>query len=219
MTRGSVRRAVEPPLDGRVEGSPWERADPLSIDRFPWDTTEHREDTTVRLLYDDRAVYLQFQATADRCSAAVTDLNGPVYEDSCVEFFASPPSVPPDSYFNFEANCVGTFLLGYGTPTDRRRVDAPLAEAIRVETSVPGPTATGPLPDGADGWWLAAALPFDALGTFAGVAVDPGPGTEWRANLYRCGGEVDPQFAAWAPIDAPEPDFHRPAAFGTLVFE
>ncbi|VTT86226.1 hypothetical protein DM2_2264 [Halorubrum sp. DM2] len=62
-------------------------------------------------------------------------------------------------------------------------------------------------------------LPFNTLSDLAGVPVDPSLGTRWRGNFYRIRKLPETLYAAWNPVEASEPDFHRPAAFGELRFQ
>jgi hypothetical protein len=206
------------PLDGTVAGTPWEHAAALAIDTFPWYESGTRQSAVARALYDERALYLQYQVEDAHIASSVTTLNGDVYEDSCVEFFAAPHPDRSLAYFNLEVNACGTFLLRYGPPDGERPYVTPaLADRLRVDTPFEG--ATKAESDSDDGWWVAVELPFAMLSEFTDTTVAPDAGDEWRANFYRCGGETDPQFAAWNPIDAPQPDFHRPEQFGRLRFE
>ena len=154
--------------------------------------------------------------TDERVLATQRELNGAVWKDSCVELFVSPHADRPH-YFNFEANCLGDFFLGYGPDREHRRlVSQRVADAIQVETSMPGTdTVSSANPEE---WWLAAALPFEALSAFVGDTFSPKADATWRANAYCCRGEPAPQYVAWNPIDAPAPDFHRPTDFGRFVF-
>lgn len=94
-----------------LRGTPWSRANVATVDPFPWDTGKARETASVRALYDEDALYLQFHVEDEWIVADTTRHNGPVYEDSAVECFATPD--PADrQYFNFEVNCVGTIHLG-----------------------------------------------------------------------------------------------------------
>lgn len=71
--------------------------------------------------------------------ASTTQLNGQVWTDSCVELFAAPDTEETGRYLNFEANCTGHFLLGYGfADGDRRRITRTLVDQIRLETSIGG---------------------------------------------------------------------------------
>jgi alpha-galactosidase len=41
----------------------------------------------------------------------------------------------------------------------------------------------------------------------------------WRANFFRIEGGAEPRFySAWSPTHSEKPNFHVPAAFGTLMF-
>lgn len=233
MSACEVRRTTGPvPLIGEVEGTVWATARPVEIDRFPWYAGGERQPARVRLLYDAATLFLQFHCRDRHVFAEITELNGPVCEDSCVEFFASPHAVVRDNtprptpYFNLEINCCGTMLMGYGPDRHTRvRIPRQLARRIEIATSEPGPTREES--PGDEGWWVAVALPFDVVAELAassGMDV-PGPpgllpeaGTVWRGNFYRCGGRTDPQYACWAPVSAPRPDYHRPESFGEIRF-
>jgi hypothetical protein len=209
------RRAAEAaPLCGDPLAGPWPLADVIRIDEFPWYKGGLKQATEARVLYDERALYLQFVCEDRHISAEVTQTNGPVSRDSCVEFFATiEPDLRPD-YFNIEANCCGTRLMKWGRQREGRKLISPeMAARIPLATSVPGPTKADSPDD--HGWWAAIALPFDLLSEFTGVGVAPRPGSRWRANFYRCGGKTDPQHACWNATS----DFHGPQFFGEVRFE
>jgi hypothetical protein len=216
-----VAKITEPvPLVGDPVAVPWKKAAVLNIDQFPWYKSGDRQGTTVRLLYDDQAVYAQFICQDKHSYAVATKVNDPVYRDSCVEFFGSiDPAARPD-YFNLEMNCCGTLLMGFnGSRANRAQITPELASKIKLVTSVPGPTKEESPAD--NGWWAAVRLPFEVISDMAGQKVRPTQGTTWRANFYRCGGKTDTQYGCWSPIDTikyPVPDFHRPEYFGTLIF-
>ncbi|SFG71926.1 Carbohydrate-binding family 9 [Halopelagius inordinatus] len=217
MKRCRVVRVDETvPLDGVVEGTPWEAAEAVEIDEFPWGPSDAERSAVVRSLYDEDALYLQYRVEEDRVRAETSELNGPVWEDSCVELFATLEPGRRPHYVNFEVNCVGAFRLGFGPDRDDRELISPeLADSVRVATSVDG-SMTGS--SGVGRWWVAAALPFETLRAFTGVPTSPEEGTVWRGNFHRLGDGGDALYATWNPVDAPTPDFHRPSQFGELVF-
>ncbi len=211
------RVSAKPPLTGDVAGTVWQNAEVAKISEFPWYKSGDRQGTEVRVLYDKKAIYLQFICEDKHISSAVTELNGLVCVDSCVEFFASPHPGKLD-YFNFEANCCGVVHFGYGPiPKVRNLITPELASKIQIATSINTPTKEESPDD--NGWWLAVAIPFDVLREFTGLAEAPKAGTVWRGNFYRCGGKTDDQFACWSPVVYERPNFHAPDQFGELLFD
>lgn len=217
MNKYVIQRAARPvELTGQVSGA-WAGAEVARIDEFPWYKAGRKQATEVRALWDDEGLYIQFLATDVHIFSKVIDLNGPVCTDSCVEFFATiDPARGPD-YFNFESNCCGVLLVGWGPDRHTRKpISAELARRISVASSE-SPPAKAESPSDRS-WWLAAALPFDVLSEFSGTTIRPQKGTVWRGNFYRCGGATDDQYACWNPIVSPRPDFHLPEHFGELQF-
>lgn len=218
MKRCRISRVNEPvPLTGRVMDTPWEAADPVRIHEYPWGVPGSKRSTVVRSAYDENALYLQYHADDAIIRAETDDLNGPVWEDSCVEFFATIDPQRKPHYINFEVNCIGTFRLGFGPNRQNRElITADQAESIRVESSLdeqPAANAT------TDHWWVAIALPFETLATVTGDSVSPSEGTVWQGNFHRLGPHDTSFFATWNPVNTPKPDFHQPSEFGQLVFK
>lgn len=219
MKQCSIARANDPvPLSDGIEGTPWAAASAIGINEFPWNTTDSEQSTVVRPLYDEETLYLQYLVEDKHSYAQTTDLNGSVWKDSCVEMFAIIEPQHRPYYMNLEINCVGTLRLGFGPDRhDRELITVDQAEAIRVETSIEGPTKEESPDD--KGWWVAVALPFETLSVFTGISISPSEGTIWRGNFHRLGGKTNSQFAVWNSIDTTEPDFHQPSEFGCFVFE
>ena len=210
-----IRRATGPVRPAPEDGA-WAAAERLAVDEFPWYESGQKQATDVALLYDDEALHALFVCEDSHISAVATDLNGNVYLDSCVEFFAWPAAL--EGYFNFEGNCCGTVHLGFAPDRHNRKL-APQAihDQLTVVTSIP--TATKEESPNDDGWWLAAVIPFAAIAEFTSAAVAPKSGDRWRANFYRCGGKTDPQFGCWNVIACERPSYHLPEFFGELIFE
>ena len=144
MRSYTVKRASSKvPLSEQVAGTAWSDAESLSIDNYPWFKSGRKEATTVRLLYDEKALYVQFLCADDTIYAERTQINSSVCTDSCVEFFAMPAPELDDRYFNLEINCAGTFLLGWGRNVQEILagfVDPELStKYLKIATSVEGP--------------------------------------------------------------------------------
>lgn len=218
-----VDAETDVPLTGEKADTVWNRANVARLDRFQWG--EGGPATTARMLYDPDALYLQFHAEDDDVTAEVTALNGPTFEDSSVEFFASPDPDPdggPSRYFNFEANCCGTFKLAWQEPNWEERgvgrdlISSADADAIDVVTSVPGSTKSADAGD--ESWWLAARIPRQVLESLTGLSLGFGSETVWRGNFYRSG-LPDAEKGTWNRIDLPDPAYHSPEFFGRIEFE
>ena len=218
MTALSIRYVeTQPSLTGDVDGTPWQNAVPVPISQFLWCDPDQEPLSVARLLYDDNELFIQYQVESDYIYAETTTLNGPVWEDSCVELFAAVDPTRREHYFNFEVNCLGTVHLGIGTDrVDRDLITPELAESIRIRTSVSGPTKTPA--DSDDHWWVAVAIPFNTLAALTGTPVAPTWGTTWYGNVHRLRSKPTPMFAAWKSVETSEPNFHRPSAFDKLIF-
>jgi len=201
-------------LEKEPESVSWDEVPAAEVDLFPWYRRGEKQGTRVWVAVSPSHLHVRFDCEDRHISARVTEPNGPVCEDSCVEFFFAPEPDESLAYFNLEINCCGTIHLGYGKGR-HGRVMAPFSviDAIEAKSSIRGFTKQESPKD--EGWWVEAKLPFNALRRMAPFPV-PEPGTVWRANFYRCGGRTDPQYAVWSPIDWPRPDYHRPEYFGEL---
>ena len=211
---------LRPDMKGLWDGPAWMQAESLELVHFRPEGSNHRPETSARLLYNADGIFGIFHV-ADRYVRAVsTRYGGPVYKDSCVEFFVKP--VPEKGYFNFEFNCGGTLLCSYITDAERTPegfmefIPVPEEEAKLVTVyhslhQVVDPEITGPLT-----WMLEFFIPFALLEKNIG-ALGCLTGREWKANFYKCGDETShPHWASWQPV--PQLNFHMPEYFGTIRF-
>lgn len=175
-------------------------------DRFPYhpDTSFAiaRSRTHIAVLYHVRCLDLRAMALED---------NGPVWEDSCCEFFASDPN--DGTYYNFEMNCIGT-LLGAKRKNREDCTHYPperLADVTRYSTLA---RKQRDLSGKIFGWSVGMAVPLEMIG------IDPSHlPSSIRANFYKCADmTAHPHFLAWNRVVSPTPDFHRPDFFGELLF-
>lgn len=172
-----------------------------------WKEFPYAPEVTFKMAYSDKSVAILFEVSEDHVKAAAMENNGPVWQDSCVEFFVmSPDGV---HYTNFEMNCASTMLAARRTSRhDPAQFTPEQFAQIRRVTSL----AHEPIDSkGKDqSWWAMEVIPFEAFG------YDKAPSV-LRANLYKCGDKCDqPHFLSWSPINLPSPDFHCPEFFGTI---
>lgn len=219
--RYRVRRVERPiVVDADDAKSVWRQTESAAIACVQPETGAHRPVSQVKMRYDDSFVYVLFRVE-DRFVRAVTlQPHGPVWEDSCVEFFFTPRSAPSSGYFNLEVNCIGTLLMRYQQAPHEaiRFVEKDDLKHIAIATSF----ARQSIPDEMTGpvvWTVEYALPMTMLGRYANVE-KPMAGAVWHGNFNKCADRCSqPHWLSWAPIPTSRPDFHRPDCFGRLEFE
>lgn len=191
----------------------WEAITPLTIENYPWYEGGLKQNTEVKLAVHNDVLHLNVLAHDIHSSAHVLDYNGSVYLDSCFEFFFRPENAENNHYINLEINCIGTVYLAIRKGDGKRRAEAGEIEQITVIPTLQKGVEKKPM-DNDEQWGLSIAIPFSFLEKFYGsVASDV-----WYANFYRCGGDIDDQYATWNNVVTPQPDFHQPRQFGRLEF-
>jgi len=213
-----VSRLIEPiPINADWDKAPWQTVEPLLISHYMGDEPDHKPVTQAKIAYDTDNLYCIFRVQDNFIRAVTSTSGGPVWEDSCVEFFFRPNTT---GYFNLETNCIGTPLLRYQVAPNREITPLPTQHYNRIQIahSLPAklinPEISTPLV-----WTLEYCLPIDLLNHYLPVSV-LSSGTQWSANFYKCGDKTShPHWLTWSPINNPTPDFHRPDYFGILEFE
>ena len=201
-----------------TDQAPWSHLSFEKLRHHMGEPPLHRPVTRFSIFYEPEALYVLFQVE-DRYVKAVTDrYQGPVYQDSCVEFFFSPCPTVDKGYFNLEINCSGTALFEFhpADGQDRLLITEREFEELTVVSSITGLVEreiTSPV-----SWQVAFRLPWGVLSSYTKVTT-PGPGVVWRGNFHKCADRSShPHWLTWAPIDHPTPRFHLPYFFGFLHF-
>src|SRR5688572_2587195 len=99
------------PIDGRWDKPQWSNIPALKIENRMGDEPRFRPLTEAKVRYDASNVYVIFRVHDKYVKSTVTDYNGHVSGDSCVEFFFAPNAGEPLQYFNLEVNAGGTPLI------------------------------------------------------------------------------------------------------------
>lgn len=195
-------------LDGVLDEDDWSNAQSAGDFQFPWWTEGEKEQTGVKMLWNDDFLYLSFRCDDKHIQADHYNVNSATYEDDCVELFWNPVPDKGSDYYMFEINCIGV-------PKSLRKSD-------RITVMLPYITQSiqGTLNDDTDtdtGWIVEMAVRFDEY-TEISPGTTPEPGDIWRIGLNRTGGETNPQYSQWSPSQTDRPNFHQPDDFGTIVF-
>lgn len=166
-----------------------------------------------RMFHTGCCLLLRFDVEERYTAARVTEDNGEVWTDSCVEFFLA---LDDKGYYNFETTAIGRLLLGY-----RRSRNEGVEHATGEVLSAVGRSTTLPAEpfeerEGDNRWSLTLTIPACALFRHR---LQTWSGLEARMNLYKCGDNLShPHFLSWKPIRTEKPDFHRPEFFERVVF-
>ena len=215
-----VRKISEQPEINAVwDKLPWSGIEPLELKNHMGDKPVHFPFTQAKVAYDNTAIYVIFRVE-DQYVRAVADKNqGPVYMDSCVEFFFTPGREIKKGYFNLEMNCGGTMLFHHQM---KPRTDQTLLSEDhigQVEVAHTLPKIVDPEIEEPTTWVVEYRIPFSVLGDYHSFSI-PEAGTVWKANFYKCADKTShPHWLTWARVDRPQPDFHRKEFFGTIEFE
>jgi len=173
-------------------------------------------EASFRIAHTGDAVLLHFKVKEEAVLATASRDNGPVWRDSCVEFFVSPGC--DDTYYNIESNCVGNILLQYGKKGTSRPTASPeTISLIRRWSSLGREPITDPLTgDGGVEWEYVEIIPKEVFFSDSIVSFS---GLEMTANFYKCGDSLPtPHFLSWAPIESERPQFHAPEFFRKIYF-
>ena len=179
----------------------------FSLYCVPWpDDFPYKPKVEVAIAHSDNALLVRFDVEEEGCRAVCIQPNGPVWEDSCVEFFVKKPR--SRYYYNFETSCIGVGLAGKRrSRSDFRHFTPDEMAQIKRRSSLPCKPFEK---KGVTKWSVELEIPFASIGC-------TGKPAALRANFYKCGDKtLRPHYLSWSPVMTPNPDFHRPEYFGKL---
>ena len=182
------------------------------IDQVNWrETFPEKPEVTVEVSSDEEALTLKYHVTGEQLRAVTTEDQGPVWEDSCVEFFCQ---VPGDThYMNFECNCIGAMVASRRKSRTEDVQPLSPAEMARIERQCSFPREAFEEKDGLFTWEVKLRIPLDLIFRER----KPEFPLVLRANFYKCADKTKkPHFLSWRPIDLPKPNFHCPEFFGEV---
>ena len=186
-----------------------------AVDQVNW-PAEFPENpkVSVDVTNDHEYLYLHYRVYGAQLRAVTTEDQGPVWEDSCVEFFCQVPG--DDHYMNFECNCIGAMVASRRLSRREDVRPLPADEMALIQRRCTYSRQTIEERDGWFEWEVELQIPLslifrDRQPVFPQIL---------RANFYKCGDKTQkPHFLSWQPIPLPKPDFHCPQFFGEIVLE
>ena len=222
-TLPASKRVVVPKLrstitvDGDLTELAWAKAAVLKPFFKNDGSGRERENTQVRLWYDDKALYLGWTCTDADVQATFTARDSKFWEEEVAEFFVTPKDL--NRYFELQWNPLGgVFDAIIENDLDERGVSKNFtgdwsytAKGMTSAAKLKGTAANSS--DRDEFWQVEVRLPFADLGLPAPKAKEV-----WRANFYRFNrGQDQPvELLSWSPTMLP--GFHQPSRFGYLEF-
>ena len=181
------------------------------LNQAPWSKYSYKPGVQFAIAYSTDSIFLKYYVEEKTIRAVNTVANSPVYEDTCVEFFIVLDKT--DGYYNFEFNCIGTALVGFGhARTNRRLLSKELISKIKYQSRITNSNNAGLVH-----WELTLAIPLFLFESKSGYNFRK---LQCRGNFYKCGDLLpEPHYLAWSNIQTAEPNFHLPEFFGIIEFE
>ncbi len=213
-----VPRKIE--LTGRLDDQLWHEAAVILLNDAI-SGKPGRFSTEVRALYDDDYLYVGFRCEDNYVWGTVTERDGPIWNEECVEVFLNPADVAHQYY---EINVSPKNVIFDSVILNRRSADKPDESFIGLTEWRVNGLETAVHVDGkadaagmARGWTAEYAIPHNEL--IGAPNTPPKPGDLWRVNFYRIDSPKKDQREHYAWSMTSKPAFHLPWRFGYLKFE
>ena len=209
-----------PVIDGRLDDAAWKQASWTSdfVDIEGEAKPRPRFRTRVKMLWDDRYLYIAAEMEEPDVKATLTEHDSVIFHDNDFEVFVKPLPASP-SYYEFEINALNTgwdLFLPKPYRMGGKADNSWDIEGLRTAVSVQG--TLNQSSDTDRGWTVEIAYPLDAFRSRQHVAA-PQEGTEWRINFSRVewkAGQAKEDNWVWSPQGII--DMHVPERWGYLRF-
>ena len=206
-----TRRA--PALDGRLDPKIWGRAEPANLRQTVTGEAPHQS-TELRMLYDDRYLYIGFHCIDSDVWGGLTVRDDPVFSEEVVEAFIDAAG-RGRMYFEIVVSPLNTVFDAFCTEDPRASRSQVMSgwtcHGFRSATYVHREEGRV-----CKYWNCEMAVPFDQMHDAPNIP--PRPGDCWRINLYRIDRAAQrEEYTAWSPTGVL--NFHRAGRFGQLRFE
>lgn len=182
-------------------------APPVTFDT-DWAGRPTRVKTTVRFAWSNDALHVRWELDSaglhvDESKPADVE-RAKLYEEDCVELFLGKDPSDRNRYWEIEVGPLGHFL-DVSVDHGAKKSDVDWSSASKITSTVDRPRKRA--------FITVEVRSPDVLAVLK-------KGARLPLGLYRMEGKKpDRLFLAWSPTRTPKPDFHVPAAFGTLVLD
>ena len=210
----TIRKCSDFRITGDGSSEQWRKTGWVNLTHQGSDFIDY--ETKVKVLYSETGIYFLFDCEDEKLTTTLRGDNLNLWEEDVVEVFLWTSEDFP-VYFEYELspmnyelpiivpNYRGKFLgwLPWKYEGDKKVVHA---------TSVRGGEKAGGTK--VEGWMAEFFIPYRLLEPLP--EVPPGPGTLWRANMYRIDYDRGASHFSWKSTKGTFHDYNR---FGTFIFE
>lgn len=203
-------------IDGNLDEPIWKDAALLKLS-LNENGGPVREQTELRVWYDDSALYLGWTCIDSDIQATFTNRDSHFWDEEVAEFFLAPKELK--TYFELQWNplngvydsIIHNQMNEKGISTNYTGDTSFTAKGMTSAVKVRG--TIGNSNDKDEFWQVEVKIPFAALGEPTPKAKDV-----WRGNFYRFNRTKDQpvELQSWSPTMVG--DFHQPSRFGYLEF-
>lgn len=211
-------------VDGILDEAQWEHAEVQKMGHFYKNTKkDHKRKSSVRILWDEKNIYLFFDVKDGYIQARTTERDGPTYFDDCAEIFLIPVPENKQLHFCFETNVIKTtndliFINDFAN--GKHGVFKGYNPEFKVAVTI-----DGTLNDNTDidkGWTMEMAIPLKSFNEV--IRLNPiKEGAVWEFLAVRQDRDANEGNYRATAASFPIADFnkgvHQPKEFGKLVFE
>lgn len=187
-------------INPSINSEEWDKAEWAVLTDTGWVEVKEPIETKFKMLRGPEGISMMMHTTEKNLRAEVTEENGMVCKDSCMEFFFKPDPWNL-KYINFEINPKGVAHIGLGED----RFDRLLIDEDRKTFDIES------IPNDGD-WTLKYYIPDEFLHRYF-----KNINYVCRANVYKCADATDHKhYTVWAPVEVARPDYHVPDFFGFI---
>jgi hypothetical protein len=195
----------------------WDQVPALNVHNLLWDQHGYAPVSMGQICYTDLGIHVKLTSYETEVTGRYENMNDPVYTDSCMEFFFQINPETDGRYLNFETNCLGTLLLGFGaTRETRKQLNFDFRTVLGMKSTLTKDTIgsySGPF------WSVEYTIPFSFLEELYGP-IHVKSGKKIAANVYKCGDQTKYEhYMSWNYVGNEVPQFHSPEFFGEMIFE
>lgn len=200
---------IQKDFPAELDNAAWNRGKDVLTDKY-WSgeiapTGRHFK---TKLLWSDTALYIRFEANqaeplvvsdAPKLTAKTRGL----WDRDVCEIFIAPNPKEFRRYYEFEVAPTGEWIdLKIDLTSGKRETDWDYKSGMETAANISKDKVT-----------MAIKIPFSSLGGA------PKAGDKWMGNILRCVGAGGTRgYLTWSPTKTPQPNFHKPEAFGYFEF-